>query len=142
MRTDNREEIAASVAAHLDLGPRYDQAVAEGLVERIGDEIDKRVAAELDRSLDVQRRRPGRRPWAARQRGPSVLLAFGSMGLAIAATSIVMASGTASSESGGAVTRSGPGTGSLVLTALIWIVIGVINVAHVISTSSTRRHSG
>jgi hypothetical protein len=142
MRTDNREEIAASVAAHLDLGPRYDQAVAEGLVERIGDEIDKRVAAELDRSLDVRPRRPGRRPRAARQRGPSVLLAFGSMGLAIAATSIVMVNGTASSESGGAVTRSGPGTGSLVLTALIWIVIGVINVAHVISTSSTRRHSG
>jgi hypothetical protein len=142
MDTHRKEEIAASVAAHLDLGPRYEQAVAEGLVERIGEEIDKRVAAELDRSLDGRYRRPGRRPWAARQRGPSVLLAFGSMALAIAATSVVLVNGTASIDSGSAVTRSGPGAGSLVLTALIWIVIGVINVAHVISTSSARRNSG
>jgi len=35
------------VAAHAELGPRYDDAVAEGLVERIGEEIDKRVEARL-----------------------------------------------------------------------------------------------
>ena len=45
MNADEREEIAASVAAHADLGPRYDDAVAEGLVERIGEEIDRRVDA-------------------------------------------------------------------------------------------------
>lgn len=47
MNADEREEIAASVAAHADLGPRYDAALAEGLVERIGEEIDKRVDARL-----------------------------------------------------------------------------------------------
>ena len=142
MGTERREEIAASVAAHRDLGPRYDQAVAEGLVERIGEEIDKRVAAELDRTLDVQYRRPARRLRAARQRGPSILLAFGSMAFAIAATSIVLVNGTARIMSDGVLTRTGPGGGSLVLTALIWIVVGVINVAHVVSTSGTRPHSG
>ncbi|HEX4834249.1 MAG TPA: hypothetical protein VH478_24515 [Trebonia sp.] len=47
MNHDEREEIAASVAAHAELGPRYESAVAEGLIERIGEEIDKRVDARL-----------------------------------------------------------------------------------------------
>jgi len=47
VNADEREEIAASVAAHAELGPKYDTAVAEGLVERIGEEIDKRVEARL-----------------------------------------------------------------------------------------------
>jgi hypothetical protein len=42
-----QDEIAASVAAHHDLGSGYDEAVAAGLVERIGDEIDKRIDARL-----------------------------------------------------------------------------------------------
>ena len=47
MSSDHEEEIRASVAAHTDLGPGYDDAVAEGLVERIGAEIDKRIDARL-----------------------------------------------------------------------------------------------
>jgi hypothetical protein len=47
VNSDSREEIAASVAAHAELGPRYEAAVAEGLIERIGEEIDKRVDARL-----------------------------------------------------------------------------------------------
>ena len=35
------------MAAHAELGPRYESAVAEGLIERIGEEIDKRVDARL-----------------------------------------------------------------------------------------------
>ena len=35
------------MAAHAELGPRYEAAVAEGLIERIGEEIDKRVDARL-----------------------------------------------------------------------------------------------
>ncbi len=48
MNADERDEIAASLAAHAELGPRYDAAVAEGLVERIGEEIDRRVDARLN----------------------------------------------------------------------------------------------
>ncbi len=47
MGSDHEAEIRASVGAHDDLGPGYDDAVAEGLVERIGAEIDKRVEAQL-----------------------------------------------------------------------------------------------
>jgi hypothetical protein len=47
VNADERQEIAASVAANAELGPRYEAAVAEGLVERIGEEIDRRVDARL-----------------------------------------------------------------------------------------------
>jgi len=47
VNADERDEIAASVAAQAELGPRYDAALAEGLIERIGEEIDKRVDARL-----------------------------------------------------------------------------------------------
>lgn len=42
-----RADIAAATAAHAELGPGYDHAIAEGLVERIGQEIDKRVDARI-----------------------------------------------------------------------------------------------
>jgi len=49
MGSDHEAEIRASVGAHDNLGPGYDDAVAEGLVERIGAEIDKRIEAQLRR---------------------------------------------------------------------------------------------
>jgi hypothetical protein len=52
VNVNERDEITASVAAHAELGSGYDTAVAEGLVERIGEEIDKRIDARL-----------GGRPW-------------------------------------------------------------------------------
>jgi hypothetical protein len=42
-----RNDIAAAAAAHHALGRDYDGAVAEGLIERIGAEIDQRVDARL-----------------------------------------------------------------------------------------------
>src|SRR5260370_36878712 len=47
MSSDHEAEIRASVGAYHDLGSGYDDAVAEGLVERIGAEIDKRIDARL-----------------------------------------------------------------------------------------------
>jgi hypothetical protein len=49
MGSDHEAEIRASVGAHQDLGPGYDDALAEGLVERIGAEIDRRIEAQLRR---------------------------------------------------------------------------------------------
>ena len=49
MSSDHQAEIRASVEARHDLGPGYDEALAEGLVERIGAEIDKRIEAQLRR---------------------------------------------------------------------------------------------
>jgi hypothetical protein len=42
-----RDDIAAAAAAHRELGPEYDGAVAESLVDRIGAEIDKRIDSRL-----------------------------------------------------------------------------------------------
>jgi hypothetical protein len=134
-----RDEIAASGAAHRELGPGYDDAVAEGLVERIGVEIDKRVDARLaqyggqpaphvppaqhtaptaqhsappaQRSPDGQVSPAAHPPWSV------VVLALGSMLMGTLASAAVLNSG---------------GGGSVV--ALVWIVIAVINVAY------ARRH--
>jgi hypothetical protein len=118
-----RDEVRASAAAHRDLGPGYDTAVAEGLVERIGEEIDRRVDARLFGHVQAPAPpRPRRAPVPGRVGVGSVLLALGSMALAIGATAVVLHPGDSA-----AGTISG---GQGVLTVLIWLVIGVINVAY------------
>ncbi|HMI26907.1 MAG TPA: hypothetical protein VK594_20695, partial [Streptosporangiaceae bacterium] len=86
------DEVRASAAAHRDLGPGYDVAVAEGLVERIGEEIDKRVDARLYSQAPSQAPppRPRREPLAGRLGFGTVVLALGSMGMAIGATATVL----------------------------------------------------
>jgi hypothetical protein len=115
------EEIRASAGAHRDLGPGYDTAIAEGLVERIGDEIDKRVDARMYRHFAPAPAPlappvpPAARP--ARGSGPgffSVTLALGSMAMALAATAVVLHPESHNDP-------AGP------LVALIWIAVGAIN---------------
>ena len=118
-----RDEVRASAAAHRDLGPGYDAAVAEGLVERIGEEIDRRVDARMFGHLQAPApARPHRAPVPGRIGLGRVLLGLGSMGLAVGGTVAVLHPGD-----------SPPGTvnfGQFMLVALIWIVIGVINVSY------------
>jgi hypothetical protein len=146
MAADSQAEIAASVAALQDLGPGYDQALAEGLVERIGAEIDKRIAAEIDNRITTEvdgriltqldryagcrhQRRRARRMLRAERRmlraeqadhsgRQSIMLALGSMLVALPVTAIVL--------------RGAPGVAAIMLTALIWVVVGVINVAYAV----------
>ena len=119
------DEVRASAAAHNDLGPGYDAAVAEGLVERIGEEIDRRVDARIyhqtGRQAPPPRPRLRREPVSGRTGFGAVVLALGSMGMAIGATAAVLHPG----DSPGPVSG-----GAAVLIALIWIVIGVVNVAY------------
>jgi len=117
-----RDEVQASAAAHRDLGPGYDTAVAEGLVERIGEEIDRRVDARLFGQLQGPPPRPRRAPVPGRIGVGRVFLGLGSMGLAVGGTVAVLHPGD-----------SPPGTvsaGQFLLVALIWIVIGAINIAY------------
>jgi len=144
MAADRQAEIAASVAALKDLGPGYDQALAEGLVERIGAEIDKRIAAGIDNRVTAevddriltqldryagcrhQRRRAKRMIRAERRMiqaeradrsgRQSVMLALGSMLVALSVTAIVL--------------KGSPGVAALMLMALIWVIVGIINVAY------------
>lgn len=128
MNADEREEIAASIAAHAELGPKYDSAVAEGLVERIGEEIDRRVDARLRRleQHPVPRQAganpaspaPAQVPGPARRGGVSgVFLGLGSMGLGVGVTAVIAANHV---SSGAAV----------IMVLLIWAAIAVINIAH------------
>lgn len=119
-----RDEVRASAAAHRDLGPGYDTAVAEGLVERIGEEIDRRVDARLYGG-QVPYTDPQPRPQPRLRREPppgrlgfgTVVLALGSMGLAVGASAAVLHPGTGQA-------------GTQWLVALIWLVIGAINIAY------------
>lgn len=47
MSDDFRNDISAAASSSRSLGPEYDDAVAAGLVDRIGDEIDARIDARL-----------------------------------------------------------------------------------------------
>jgi hypothetical protein len=118
-----RDEVRASAAAHHDLGPGYDTAVAEGLVERIGDEIDRRVDARMFAHMQAP---PPARPRRVREPGRvgmgSVLLALFSMGAAIGGTVAVV---HPNSYNNGNISF-----GQVVLVALIWVVVGAINISY------------
>jgi hypothetical protein len=118
-----REEVRASAAAHRDLGPGYDTAVAEGLVERIGEEIDRRVDARLSGHLGTPAPlRPRRVPMPGRLGAGRVVLGLGSMGLAVGGTAAVLHPGD---NAAGYLSF-----GQVVLVVLIWIVIGAVNIAY------------
>ena len=125
-----RDEITAAAAAHRELGPQYDEAMAESLVDRIGEEIDRRVDARLGQGQpSASARREFRRPASppephspaepaapARMSAASVVLALGSMGIGIGVAGTVLP-----------VSNGSPG--GFWLVALIWVIIGVINVS-------------
>ena len=133
-----RQEIAATVAAHTELGQAYDGAVAEGLVERISSEIDKQVDARLAQR-GFQLSRAG---WA------NAVMGLGSVGLGIGATAVTLNSWPASAVTPKAVLDLGSfhaslmtntrsiTTAQVVLIALIWAVIAIINIVY------ARRHPG
>lgn len=118
-----REDITAATAAHRELGPAYEDAVAESLVERIGAEVDKRVDARL-----AQRSGPPPSPAApataaapasqARSQWAPVTLALGSMLVGVLATAAAL--------SGKAAHDNGP----VFATVVIWIVIAIINIVY------------
>ena len=147
VNANERDEITASVAAHQELGPRYDTAVAEGLVERIGEEIDKRIDARLDgQRRPGQRAQGGNRPASSYQETPAyqgpgaptpsmpvaapppavprrtgglsgMVLGLGSMGLGVGATAVVVSHHVNSAA-------------GVVMILLIWAAIAIINIAH------------
>lgn len=130
MGGDEREEIAAAVSASGELGSRYDSAIAEGLVERIGDEIDKRVEARL-RGLGQQP--AGLPPVAAEptlplaQPAQPVERARGSGGgFVIVLVSLIFGTGATSVV----VTNARNAAAQVVMVLLIWAAIAIINIAH------------
>lgn len=110
-----QEDIAATAAAHRELGPGFEDGLAEGLVERIGAEIDRRVDARLgQRGYSAPTPAAPVQPPATRATVP-VAMALGSMLIAVLGTVAAMKFGS---------------HGSPALAALIWIVIGIVNVIY------------
>jgi hypothetical protein len=133
-----QQEIAATAAVHTELGQAYNGAMAEGLVERISSEIDKQVDARLAQR-GIQ---PGPAAWA------NAAMGLGSVGLGIGATAVTLHSWPASGVAPKAIvdlgsfhaslmtTTKSVSTAQVVLIALIWAVIAVINIVY------ARRHPG
>ena len=119
MTPDQRDEITASLAAHQELGPRYDAAVAEGLVERIGEEIDKRVDARLRTTNQQAPATPTAAPPATQARGAG-------SGLPIAVVSLIFGTGATSVV----LSNASNAVGQALMVLLIWAAIAVINVAN------------
>jgi hypothetical protein len=86
-----RDDIAAAAAAHQELGRDYDAAVAEGLIDRIGAEVDRRIDARLGASS-----RAPRSPAEAAQAGRHQAFWIGTgVGAAITGIWAIAAHGTA-----------------------------------------------
>ena len=154
VNANERDEITASVAAHSELGSRYDTAVAEGLVERIGDEIDKRIDARLGGQPEPGRRAQGatraapayQEPPAyqgpATYQGPSVPTpsmppaaapppavprrASGLSGMVLGLGSMGLGVGATAVV----VSHHVNSAAAVVMILLIWAAIAIINVAH------------
>lgn len=142
---NERAEIAASVAAHTELGPHYDSAVAEGLIERIGEEIDRRVDVRLRTGqhaapaaaayafpaapgFPVATGFPvgtGQPPSASAPAVPErrsngvtgMILGLGSLGIGVGAT-------------GAVVSHHATALAQVLMILLIWAAIAVVNIAH------------
>jgi hypothetical protein len=127
-----REDVAAAAAVHTELGQAYDGAVAEGLVERISSEIDKQVDARLAQR-GIQ---PAVAAWT------NLAMGLGSIGLGIAATAVTLQSWPSSGVAPKAEVDLGSfrasvltstrsvSTTQVILIALIWVAIAVVNVAY------------
>ena len=132
------EDVAAAAAVHTELGQAYDSAVAEGLVERISSEIDRQVDARLAQR-GIQ---PSLAAWT------NLAMGLGSIGLGIGATAVTLHFWSSSVVTPKAVLDLGSfraslltssnsvSTAQVILIALIWIVIAVVNIAY------SRRHPG
>ena len=126
------EDVAAAAAVHRELGHEYDSALAEGLIDRISSEIDKQVDARLAQR-GIQ---PSQAAWA------NVAMGLGSIGLGVGATAVTLHSLFNTSTAPKAAVNLGPfhasvmstttsiSTAQVLLVALIWVVIAVVNIAY------------
>jgi hypothetical protein len=125
MEQATRDDIAAAAAAHRELGPDYDGAVAEGLVDRIGTEIDKRIDARLGYRRSGSRS-PAESSWPARNQAIWI-----GAGVGAGLTGIVAIIANAA--------NTGTNSGAVV-TAVIWawVVLGIA----ALGAAFARRHRG
>jgi hypothetical protein len=123
-----RENIAAAAAARHELGSGYDDVIAEGLIERIGAEIDKRVDARLDGRRQKPRTSIAELDRAALERRRTLWKGAAIGGAAVGLPALWVA--TASQY---------PGKGVVYMVIFMWVAIatgyGIVRWAHTQSKS-------
>jgi hypothetical protein len=106
-----RDDIATAAAVHRELGRDYDDAVAEGLVDRIGAEIDKRIEAQIGP-------RPGSRPPQELSRPGSSQAMWIGAGLGTGITGLVA---MIANEG-----NSGPNSNAVVMAVIaVWVILAI-----------------
>lgn len=114
MASDTRNEMSAAAAASRELGPEYDEAVAAGLVDRIGDEIDRRIDQRVGAAAAPAQQKPQKpeKPEWHRWRPvyTTVLFGGGSLGVGLV--------GSLGAWS----------VGEPAVAAVLWAVIALVNV--------------
>jgi hypothetical protein len=130
MTSSRDEEIAASLGAHRDLGPGYDEAIASGLVERIGAEVDRRVDER------ISQRQRGNQPATGQQEQHLPAAHLGNQiswqQASLALGSMVIGAITSASIG----TANGNGTWPIIF---VWLCIVVINLI-IFRRSRPSRH--
>jgi hypothetical protein len=122
MSAMSSEEIRAAAETYSELGPGYRDAVIESFLDRIGGEIDARVAARLAAQQPVptrQRRGSGS--------GSPLALAVISMVLGIPISAIAVAAGAHPAGALGLI--------------VVWVAIAAINLGYAMSSRGLGRQA-
>jgi hypothetical protein len=122
MSTMSSEEIRAAAETYSEIGPGYRDAVIESFLEKVGGEIDARVAARLAALPPEPTRR--RRGSAS---GSPLALAVISMVLGIPISAIAVAAGSHPAGALGLI--------------VVWMAIAVINLGYAMSLHSPGRQT-
>ena len=123
MSAMSSEEIRAAAETYSELGPGYRDAVIESFLEKVGGEIDARVAARL-----AQQPVPGpRRQRRNSASGSPLALAVVSMVLGIPISAIAVAAGSHPAGALGLI--------------VVWVAIAVINLGYAMSPHGPGRQT-
>ena len=117
MSAMSSEEIRAAAETYSELGPGYRDAVIESFLDKVGGEIDARVAARLATLAPVPA--PTRRQRRGSASGSPLALAVISMVLGIPISAIAVAAGAHPAGALGLI--------------VVWVAIAVINLGYATS---------
>src|ERR1700722_19566330 len=122
MSAMSSEEIRAAAETYSELGPGYRDAVIESFLDRIGGEIDARVAARLAAQQPV----PARQRRGSGSGSPLALLTI-SMIAGIPISAIAVAAGTHPAGALGLI--------------VVWLAIAAINLGYAMSLHGPGRQA-
>jgi len=125
MSAMSSEEIRAAAETYSELGPGYRDAVIESFLDKVGGEIDARVAARLAALAPMPG--PTRRQRRGSTSGSPLALAAISMVLGIPISAIAVAAGTHPAGALGLI--------------VVWVAIAVINLGYAMSPHRLDRQA-